>query len=284
MKILRNTVIIFLTSLVFLSCGMQQKHDVSIVYPNWAEGIAMTYLTELVLEQKGYSVELTRLEPGPIYAALSSGDADVYMDAWLPHTHEHYWERFGDKMDVLGVVFDNGITGLVVPTYVDINSIEELNENKDKFEGGKIYGIAAGAGIHGNTEKAIEEYSLEYEQISSSETSMITATRRAMGNEEWIVITGWKPHYMWNMFDLKSLDDPKGVYPVDEIQIVSRKGFATDQPEIAEYFANFKLDDDMIGELIDDASADRDPRVGAKIFYEKHKELLDSWIVEKPQQ
>lgn len=278
---MRNLLILLLCSFTLIGCERRHKQDVTILYPNWTEGIAMTYLTKLVLEDKGYTVTLKRLEPGPIYAALSRGDADIYMDAWLPHTHESYWERFGDRLDVVGTAFDNGITGLVVPTYVDINSIEELNANKDKFEGGKIYGIAAGSGIHANTEIAIKEYELEYTQISSSETSMLAATKKAIASNEWIVITGWKPHHKWNMFDLKPLDDPKGIYPVDEIRIVSRKGFGEDQPELAKYFSNFKLDDELIGQLIDDFSTDKNPEVGVRLFYERNRELLDSWIEAK---
>jgi glycine betaine/proline transport system substrate-binding protein len=36
---------------------------------------------------------------------------------------------------VIGEAFSDATTGLVVPTYVTINSIEELNANKDKFKG-----------------------------------------------------------------------------------------------------------------------------------------------------
>jgi glycine betaine/proline transport system substrate-binding protein len=45
---------------------------------------------------------------------------------------------------VLGEAFSEGTTGLVVPAYVTINSIEELNANKDKFKG-EIIGIGGGA-------------------------------------------------------------------------------------------------------------------------------------------
>jgi glycine betaine/proline transport system substrate-binding protein len=56
----------------------------------------------------------------------------VFLDAWLPNTKD-YWADYGDKLVVLGESFSEGTTGLVVPSYVTINSIEELNANKDKF-------------------------------------------------------------------------------------------------------------------------------------------------------
>lgn len=210
--------IVILLAVILSSCERRQKQDVLILYPNWAEGIAITHLSKIMLEEKGYIVTIKRLEPGPIYAALSRGDADVYLDAWLPYTHGDYWERYNKDLDILGSIFKGGTTGLVVPSYVDINSIEELNVNKDKFSG-KIYGIGVGAGIYYNTEKVITEYNLEFIQQASSETSMITALKKAVSHEEWIVITGWKPHYIWANFNLKTLDDPRNIYPTDEIKI-----------------------------------------------------------------
>lgn len=255
------------------ACEKRHKQDVLILYPNWAEGIAITHLAKIMLEEKGYTTTLKRIEPGPIYAALSRGDADVYLDAWLPYTHKDYWERYSTKLDVLGSVFDGGTTGIVVPTYVEINSIEELNENKDKFDS-KIFGIGVGAGIYYNTEKAIKEYDLELSQLASSETSMVTALRKAVSRGEWIAITGWKPHFMWTNFDLKTLEDPKNVFPTDEIKIVTRKNFKEEKPEIANILSNYKLSEDLLNELITEVDKDADPDVGARHFYEKYKEVL----------
>lgn len=245
-----------------------------MLYPNWAEGIAITHLAKIMLEEKGYTVTLKRIEPGPIYAALSRGDADIYMDAWLPHTHKDYWAKYGHKLDILGSIFDDGITGLVVPDYVDIASIEELNAHKDRFEK-KIYGIAAGAGIHANTEVAIKAYNLDFTQVSSSETSMITALKKAVKNKEWIVITGWKPHFMWSQFNLKPLNDPQGIYPVDQIKIISRKGFKADSPAIGGFFENFTLNEDLLNELMEEVGKNQNPTVGAKSFYEKYRAIFD---------
>jgi glycine betaine/proline transport system substrate-binding protein len=120
---------------------------------------------------KGYNVKITPLEPGPIYASLAKGDADIMMDAWLPNTHRNYWEKFGDNLEKIGESFSSGTTGLVVPNYVKLNSIEDLKANVDMFDG-EIIGIGSGAGIHGNTEKTIEAYELDFKQVTSSGPAM----------------------------------------------------------------------------------------------------------------
>lgn len=278
----RINIFIILTAILvfFASCERRHKYDVIMLYPNWADGIAITHLANVILKDKGYNVSLKRLEPGPIFTSLSRGDTDIYMDAWLPYTHKDYWDKYGDRLDIIGTVFDDGSTGLVVPSYVDVNSIEELNANKDKF-GGKIYGIASGAGIFVNTTKAIDKYDLNYTQVASSETSMIAALKKSMSSKEPIIITGWKPHFIWSSFDIKMLDDPRHAYPVDSIQTVSRKGFAQDKPELGVFFKNFKLSEAMLNELMEEVTKDKDPDVGAARFYNKYKDELGSWLVEK---
>lgn len=277
-KLFKTIAIAAVSLLTLVACGDNQDKPVKILYPSWAEGVAMTHFAEYVLDNKGYAVETTLIEPGPLYAALSKGDADLYLDAWLPHTHKDYWERFGDKLEVVGVAFDDASTGLVVPDYVEINSIDELNDNVEMFNG-KIYGIGAGAGIHSNTIRAIEEYPLNYEQLTSSESSMMAELRRSIAAKEPIIITGWKPHYMWDLYDLKMLEDPNGIYLIDQIEILSRQGFADDHPEVALFFSNFQFDSDKLHELMSMVGEDdRDPKAGAKKFYEKYQTEIDSWF------
>jgi glycine betaine/proline transport system substrate-binding protein len=288
MKIRRLEFLVFLTvmTLSLTSCNSSGKKSpdkkaakkVSIFYPNWAEGIAFTNLAKVALEENSYEVEITNLEPGLIYGELSKENSkgDVFMDAWLPNTHKDYWTDYGDKLVKLGESFSEGTTGLVVPSYVTINSIEELNAHKDQFEQ-KIIGIGSGAGIHANTEKAIKEYNLDFEQITSSGPAMVASLEKLVKNKEWIVITGWKPHYMWANYDLKYLEDPKGVYPQDACVIVSRRGFEKDMPKAATFFKNFNLKEEQLYALMGDIKTDGE-EAGAKKWYEANKDLVNNWF------
>ena len=279
-RLLSITVLLSL-ALLIVSCGGgagSGKEKVTILYPNWAEGVAFTHLAKVALEDKDYEVELINLEPGLIYGELSKSNSkgDVFLDAWLPHTHVDYWNDYGDRLEILGEAFSEGTTGLVVPSYVPINSIEELNANADNF-GNEIIGIGSGAGIHASTLKAIDEYDLDYEQISSSGPAMVASLDRDVKNEDWIVITGWKPHYKWMNFDIKYLDDPKGVYPMDVCAIVSRKGFEEDMPEAAGFFKKFNLTEDQLYDLMATIDSEGEES-GALQWYEDNKSIVDSWF------
>tara|TARA_R110001583_G_scaffold163880_1_gene316340 strand:- start:24684 stop:25556 length:873 start_codon:yes stop_codon:yes gene_type:complete len=256
----------------------ENKKEISIFYPNWSEGIAFTYLAKAALEANDYDVALTNLAPGLIYGELSKDDSkgDVFLDAWLPNTHKDYWADYGDKLVKLGESFSEGTTGLVVPAYVTINSIEELNANKDKFNS-EIIGIGGGAGIHANTLKAIDTYKLDFEQITSSGPAMVASLEKAIRDEKWIVITGWKPHFKWSQNDLKYLKDPKGVYPKDACTIISRRGFEKDQPKAATFFRNFNLEEEQLAELMM-AIKSKGEEAGATEWYQTNKVLVDSWM------
>ncbi len=258
----------------------QERGTIEILYPNWAEGVAFTHLAKVALEEQGYDVKITPIEPGPIYASLAKGDSDLFFDAWLPNTHKDYWEKYGDDIVKLGESFSGGTTGLVVPTYLDVESIDQLNEQAEKFNN-EIIGIGSGAGIHGNTEKAIEAYNLDFEQITSSGPAMLASLEKAVKKEKPIVITGWKPHYMWAQFDIKYLDDPKGIYPKDVCAILSREGFKDDFPKAAEFCTNFNLNEKELYDLMGRIKDGADPLVSAKNYYNDNKEMVDRWYPEE---
>jgi len=283
LKKIGGLLLVTLIMFTVISCNGKKKSaasdekKVTILYPNWAEGVAFTNLAKVALEASGYEVILYNLEPGLIYGELSKDNSkgDVCMDAWLPNTHVEYWKDYGDKLVVLGEAFSEGTTGLVVPSYVNINSIEELNANKAKF-GGEIFGAGSGDGIYANTLKAIDAYNLDFKQIASSGPAMVASLQKAVRDKKWIVITGWKPHFMWAKFDLKYLEDSKKVYPEDACTIISRRGFKTDKPEAAKFFKNFKLNEDQLYSLLD-AIENKGEEAGAKEWYEANKALVDDW-------
>lgn len=96
-------------------------------YVAWDSEIASTNLLKYVLESKlGYKVTALQVEAGPMWTGVASGDVDAMAAAWLPLTHADYWDKYKDQVEDLGANMTGVRTGLVVPAYVDVNSIEAL--------------------------------------------------------------------------------------------------------------------------------------------------------------
>lgn len=273
-----------LSVFTFAGCGQTGKKEeqatIKLGYVNWAEGVAMTNLAQAILEDKmGYEVETTMADAAPIFTSVAKGNYDAFLDAWLPVTHESYMEKYGDDIVNLGTNYEGARIGLVVPEYVDIDSIGQLNDVKDKF-GGRIVGIDSGAGIMMATDKAIPEYGLEYEVVPGSGPTMTAALKKAIDKKEWVVVTGWAPHWKFAKWDLKFLEDPKGIYgEAEHIDTVARKNLEEDLPDVAQFFKNFKMDSQQLGGLMGEiAESEKDPLETAREWMNENEELVNSWL------
>lgn len=264
--------------------GNAKNNTVKLGYVNWSEGIAMTNLVAAVLEDEmGYKVEMTMADVAPVFTSVASGNTDAFLDVWLPLTHEDYMFEYRDKLEDLGPSYTNASIGLAVPTYVPVNSIAELNANKELF-GGEIIGIDTGAGIMKATEQAIETYGLDYTLLTGSGPTMTAALKKAIDAQKPIVVTGWKPHWKFARWDLKMLEDPEGVYGAEEdIHTVVRKGLDEDMPEVYEFLMMFQLSEQELGDLMGaiEDNSNEDPKEVARKWAKEHQELIKSWIPEK---
>lgn len=223
--------------------GEAKDLSIAVVY-GWDEGIAVSVLWQAILEEKGYNVDLDYADIGPTFAGLSTGDFDVFMDSWLPNTHEAYLDQYGDDITELGVWNSEGRNTIAVNADAPIDSLEELAANADLFDN-RIVGTDPGAGLTKMTEEnAIPQYGLEdMDFVISSSPAMLTQLQAATDAGENIVVTLWQPHWAYDSFDLKNLEDPKGAMGGSEnMTSFSRKDFEKDSPQAAEWLSEFEID------------------------------------------
>lgn len=228
--------------------GQAQEKKINIGWTAWSDAEAVTKLAQKILQDRmGYEVELTLADIGIQYQGVASGKLDGMLMSWQPITHEAYLERVGLEIDDLGPMYTRAKLGWVVPTYVpedEVSSIEDLKKpDVQEKLGGKIQGIDPGAGLMQASEKALEEYGLDgYELISASDATMLAAVDRATSRDEWIVATSWSPHWMFAKWDLRYIDDPKGVLGgLESVNKIVRKDFYQDHPDVYEFLNRMVL-------------------------------------------
>ncbi len=102
--------------------------EFSFAYVAWDSGVASVNVMSKVLEDKGYEVKMSQVEAGPMWTAVADGSVDATLSGWLPLTHETYADKFDGKFMDIGIHSEGVKIGLTVPSYMDIDSIEDLQE------------------------------------------------------------------------------------------------------------------------------------------------------------
>ncbi|PRY57655.1 glycine betaine ABC transporter substrate-binding protein [Glycomyces artemisiae] len=226
--------------------------EIVIGYINWDEAVVATELWRQALESAGYTVTTQEFtEVGPLFEGLSSGDLDVFLDGWLPITHQTYMDTYGDQLEQLGTWNENAALTVAVPTYVDVDSLEDLNANADLF-GGRIVGIEASAGLTEAVQNsAIPTYGItDLTLETSSTTAMLTELDSAIAAEEPIVVTLWQPHWAYAKYDLKNLADPQTTLgEAETINVLARTGFSEEFADVAGALETFAMSDEQLADL-----------------------------------
>ncbi|MDQ0351674.1 glycine betaine/proline transport system substrate-binding protein [Alkalibacillus filiformis] len=99
---------------------------IEIVSTPWDTERSSSSVLSIVLEEHGFDVDVTPVDPAIVFESLATGDADATVAAWLPFTHAGFYESVEDDIVDLGPNLEGAKIGLVVPGYMDIDSIEDL--------------------------------------------------------------------------------------------------------------------------------------------------------------
>jgi glycine betaine/proline transport system substrate-binding protein len=240
----------------------EEKKTIKMGVLQWNDLVCPSLVTKKLMEKHyGYEIEVTEFfEWGIAYATLAKGDVDILMSQ-INFVAYDYWTRYKKKLEKLSASSHGLNQGIIVPAYVPIDSIEEMNANKDKFDG-KIIGIEPGAGLMRQTKEVIESYGLDFELVDGSTAAMTATLKSAMAKKQWIAAVMWTPSWMTQAFDVKFLKDPKNVQqPPQSYYWIGRKGFIQDYPKAREIMAGVfvPLEDNikMTGYIKDGLKADQ---------------------------
>ncbi|MCG8401916.1 MAG: glycine/betaine ABC transporter [Firmicutes bacterium] len=155
----------------------------------------------------------------------------------------------------------------------------ESGEQAAKGAKGKLIGIEPGAGIMKATEKAIVDYNLDFELQDSSSPAMAAALKEAIDKNEWVAVTGWTPHWKFAAWELKYLDDPKGIYGGEEhIATIVRQGLKEEKPEVYALLDNFYWKPADMEAVMVDIEGGMSPDEAARKWIEENNDTVSGWI------
>lgn len=220
-------------------------------FNGWDESFAAAHLAQYLLEEDGYTVEVEAFDAGPAYTGVAQGDIDFLMDGWLPITHADYVEQYGEDLEPTGCWYDNARLTIAVNEDSPAQTIGDLADMGDEY-GNTLYGIEAGAGLTRQTEEsAIPVYGLDNLDFRVSSTpAMLAQLQKSTEAGENVAVTLWRPHWAYDAFPVRDLEDPEGAMGATElIYNFARPGFSEDNPKVAQLLKNLVLDDEHLSSL-----------------------------------
>lgn len=269
------------------STPAQSEDPIRVGWTAWSDAEFVTKLAKQVIESNfDRKVELVQTDIAPQYQGVAKGDIDVMLMSWQPGTHSDYLDKVnsdGVKAVNLGLLYGYAKLGWAVPSYVPkdkLNSINDLKKDsvREKLDA-TITGIDPGAGLMRLSNKTVEQYELDqYNLQSSSGAGMTAALERAVNRKEWIVVTGWNPHWMFGAFDLRYLKDPEGTLGnYERIHAFAHVGFYQDSPEIGMFLSRMQLPLDELESAMNEAqNSSYDKAV--QQYIDNHGARIDYWV------
>ena len=248
----------------------------------WDESQAVAGLSKVLFEEDlGYDrVEIQRLEsPALLFQSVAQGELDAFQDVWLPN-HQPFLDENREDVELLDPWYQGQTSqGVAVPSYLNLQSIEDLNGS----DVDTIYGIEPGTPFMERLSDEVKPaYNLDQEIVESSTAGMLSQVDDLYKNQEPFAMMAWAPHWMHTRYELRYLDDPQDAQgelndPAQMTTIVNRELPEKDPVALA-FFDAFTLTEEQLQEMEAAINEAGDPEQGARNWLESNRDVVQPWI------
>jgi glycine betaine/proline transport system substrate-binding protein len=283
----RTWIICILIGIAFQASGF--CNELRLGYTSDSTSIVTTNLVKAVLVEKlGVTVKMTEYPMDQLWGEVAAGKIDAMVSAWLPQSHASLLKKYKGQVEILKPVTLGVQIGLVTPTYVTINRLDQFNTKVSRFKK-KIYCIKGHTGSIEMTKRAIAAYSLKNVKcVELTEQKMIKKIEDSADKMEWIALGAWTPHIIFSQYKLKFLNDTKDVFSTDEqIVAVSKTNLQKDARDAYAFLKKFYCSPKEIQEIMNTIiKLNKSPYGAAKYYIAKNPDQIKKWIqnVEKGHQ
>ena len=267
--------------------GNAADQTLRIGWTAWASSEATARLAARVLgERLGYEVELVLATTPFLYAALAKGDLDVFLASWQPHGHRDHLAEVGRRVDDYGPLYTGARLGLAVPEGLvgrEVGAIGDLRRPGARRRlRGIVRGVDPGTGLMQRAAEALRAYGLEgYTLEPSSDAGAAAAIERALRTRRPVVVTARKPHWMFDVYGLRYLADPRGAFGGRQrVHKLTRTGFADDHPWASRVLGRMVIGRDTVARLIAAGRARGYARAAAR-FTRRNAARVRYWVTGK---
>ena len=255
----------------------------------WTDITATTASASTILSALGYEPRTDMLALPVTFASLKNNDIDVFLGNWMPTMEADLAPYKAEgSIDTVRANLEGAKYTLAVPTYLydqGLRTFADITKFHDQL-GGRIYGIEPGNDGNRLILDMIgkDQFGLgRFELVESSEQGMLAQVARETRGEKPVVFLGWEPHPMNANFQLSYLSGGDEVFGPNyggaTIYTLTRKGLATDCPNLGKFLANLvftlPMENEIMAAILDEGKA---PEAAAKAWLAAHPDAWAPWL------
>ena len=223
-----------------------------------------------------YDVQMISVDAGPMWTGIAQGDSTRSSPLGFPAPTRPITAGVG-RSGKSGSKHPRCQDRSRSPSYVTIDSIEELNSHRAQFQG-RIVGIDPGAGFMQATDEAIEAYDLNFTLQDGSDAAMTAELGEPSAPDQWIVVTGWTPHWKFAQWDLKYLEDPRRLRSGRDDQHHRRRDLKDRMPEVYHFLDRFYWTPDDMASVMVDIREGMSEAEAARKWIAENPEKVEAWL------
>ncbi len=284
-------VFILLAAALLITGPASASNEIRLASVSWTGVTVKTELAKKILHSLGYEASSKTLSVPIVYNALDMGDIDIFLGNWMP-SMAGIANPFFEKGTIIKYVANmpGAKYTLAAPSYaVDagLKDFSDLAKYADKLDH-KIYGLEPGNDGNIIIRSMIDKNMFGlggFKLIATSEPIMLSEVKTLSKEGKWVVFLGWSPHFMNEIIDMKYLTGSTGeTFGENDgtatVYTNIRKGFDTEQPNVARFLKNYIFPISMINEISLMLQNNKQLKHGdAGIAYLKdHPEVYRNWL------
>jgi glycine betaine/proline transport system substrate-binding protein len=262
--------------------GLGQGKELVLANIGWDENVAVSNLTKVLLEDElDYErIDIDTSEDlDATYQGVASGELDAFQDVWLPNQEALLEQVAGDVEHLDPWFLGETKQGMAVPAYMDVRSIDELDETDADF----IFGIEPSSVMMEEVgEEVIPAYGLQQQLVEAPTAGMLAEVDRLYAHKEEFVFLAWSPHWMNQSYKIRYLEDPKDAMgPTNdpaECSTIVREDLRREDPVAYAFIDALELTEEQINDLESVINEEDDPLAGARRWASENREVVRPWI------
>ena len=243
-------------------------------------------IVQHVLEKEGYAVEVIDGSHADIYPKVGTGEVDILAASWLPSAHAGLYKKVEASTFKLAKLYDDARLYWTVPSYVpadQVSSVADLGKPAVKANmPNTIVSLPESTGLTTVGRDVLKGYALDaagYQLKAAPPAEWIGTFKQAYDAKQWIVFPLWQPQWINAVYDLRILEEPKGIYGRDSAFLIAHNGLKSKLSERAlKHLSNIRLSVPAITEMdrlmnVEKLSA----RAAAERWIAANPEAVASW-------